>query len=128
MSVRVTGPRMPPRSHVTGPSGAPFEIRIQPAREAIRLKPIGELDLASAPELRKEIDQLVSVGFEHVIIDLRGLTFIDAVGLKLLLSLAEEAHAAGWRLVVIQGGSAVRRIFALTGTLEQLPFTPPSTR
>ncbi len=105
-----------------------FEVRIRPARDAVWVEPVGELDLCTVPELREQIEELLAVGFERVIIDLRGLSFIDVSGLKLLLCLTGEARAAGRRLSLIQGSDVVRRIFALTGTLEQLPFLSAAGR
>ena len=72
---------------------APFDVRIEPAREAVRVTPIGELDLATGTELRDQVHELLAAGFEHLIIDLRGLTFMDATGIALLRRLADQAHA-----------------------------------
>ena len=93
-------------------SAAEFEIRVQPAREVVRVKAIGELDLASGPELRSQVLELVAVGFEHVIIDLRGVSFIDASSVGLLLRLADRARSAGWRLSLIPGRGEVQRVLA----------------
>jgi anti-sigma B factor antagonist len=102
-----------------GPA-AVFEVRVEPAREVVRVKPIGELDLTTGPELREQVSELVAVGFEHLVIDLRGLTFVDATGVALLLGLAEQARSGGWRLSLIPGHDQVQRILSLTGTLDQL--------
>jgi anti-sigma B factor antagonist len=99
-----------------------FAVGIEPAREVVRVKPVGELDLATGPELRSRVLGLVAVGVEHLIIDLRGLSFIDATGLSLLLSLADDAREGGWRLSLIQGTGQVRRMFALTDIGDRLPF------
>jgi len=40
------------------------------------------------PDLRDQIEELITAGFLQVIIDLRGLSFIDVAGLRLLLSLS----------------------------------------
>jgi anti-sigma B factor antagonist len=99
-----------------------FSVRVEPAREVVWVKPIGELDLASCPELQQRVAELVAVGFEDLIIDLRGLSFLDVTGLCLLLELAGRARAERWRLALVQGDDRIRRIFALTGTLDELPF------
>jgi anti-sigma B factor antagonist len=104
-----------------------FEVRVEPAREAVWVEPLGELDLATIPELRGQVEELIAVGFEHVVIDLRGLSFMDVSGLRLLLCLAAEAQSGGWTLSMIQGGVAVRRVFELTGTLARLPFVSAPT-
>ena len=99
-----------------------FEIRVQPDRETVYVEPAGELDLASVPELREAVHELTDVGIEQVVIDLRRLTFIDVVGLRLLLRLDADARRDGWRLFLIPGPTSVQRIFALTATRERLPF------
>ena len=112
---------------ITGPT-AGFEVRVEPAREVVRVKAIGELDLATGPELHGKVVELVAVGFEHVIIDLRGLSFIDASSVGLLLRLADQARASGWRLSLIPGDDRVQRVLALTGAGERLPFCGPAHR
>jgi anti-anti-sigma factor len=107
------------------PAPAGFELRVEPHRETIRVTPVGELDIASATELGREVEQLVGSGFGQVLIDLRELTFIDSMGLRLLLRLNASARCDGWRLSLIQGPEAVSRMFALTATLDRLPFESP---
>jgi anti-anti-sigma factor len=103
-------------------SGVGFEVRVQPAREMVWVVPVGELDLATAPRLREEVQELIAVGFAQVIIDLRDLSFIDSTGLRLLLGLVSEAEQDGWQLSLVQGPDKVQRLFAMTGVLERLPF------
>ena len=82
---------------------------------------------ATVPVLAEHVTELLTVGFEQLIIDLRGLSFIDVSGLRLLLSLGERARSDGWRLSLIQGSEPVRRLFTLTDTDRQLPFSPPAS-
>jgi anti-sigma B factor antagonist len=103
---------------------AVFAVGVEPAREVVRVKPVGELDLATVLVLADQVTELLAVGFEQLIIDLRGLSFIDVSGLRLLLSLAHRARSDGWRLSLIQGGEPVRRLFTLTDTDRRLPFSP----
>jgi anti-anti-sigma factor len=103
-------------------AAAAFEVRVEPAREVVRVKPIGKLDPTTSPELRAQVAELVAVGFEHVVIDLHGVSSIDATAVALLLSLADQARGAGWRLSLIQRHDQVQGILALTGTRDQLPF------
>jgi anti-anti-sigma factor len=74
--------------------------------------------------LEDQVGELLAVGFEQLIIDLRGLSFMDVSGLRLLLSLARHARHEGWRLSLIQGSVPVRRLFTLTDTARRLPFSP----
>jgi anti-sigma B factor antagonist len=99
---------------------------VRPARELVHLAPVGELDFATVERLREQLEQLVDAGFGHVVVDLRGLVFIDLTGLRLLLRVHADAQRDGWRLSLIQGPQAIRRIFELTGTLAVLPFHTPT--
>jgi anti-anti-sigma factor len=101
-----------------------FELRVQPDRHAVRVIPVGELGLATAPRLRDQLDQLVSAGFTSIVVDLRALEFADSAGLAVLISAHAAAQHDGWELSLIQGPRAIRRLFEITGTLDRLPFTP----
>lgn len=108
----------------------PFDVHVQPDRVSVRVVPIGELDLATVERLHATVEELVAAGFERVVIDLRELIFIDCAGLRLLCTLHELAREEDWQLALVQGRPAVRRLFAMTGTLEELPFqtSPPARR
>jgi anti-sigma B factor antagonist len=99
-----------------------FGIRLQPDREVIYVEPVGELDLATVSLLRQQIEELIAAGFEHVVIDLRRLSFIDLRGLQLIILLAAAAQRDGWLLTLIQGRAPVHRIFLLTNVIDRLPF------
>jgi anti-sigma B factor antagonist len=101
---------------------AEFEVRVEPARDVVCVKPRGELDLATAPVLREQVTELVAVGFDHLVIDLRGLSFMDATGVRLLVWLTDQARSDGWQLSLIDGPDQVQRILALTGCTDRLPF------
>ncbi|MEA2191847.1 MAG: anti-sigma factor antagonist, partial [Solirubrobacteraceae bacterium] len=98
---------------------------MQPDRDAVRVVPVGELDIATVDRLRAAVEELVAVGFERVVIDLRELVFIDCSGLWLLRALYDGARRDDWRLALIQGPAPVRRLFAVTETLALLPFVAP---
>jgi len=90
----------------------------------VRLK--GQLDIATVSSARDRIAKLKRSG-GHLVLDLRGLSFIDASGLNLVLGLAAESTRDGWDLSVIPGSSVVQRIFQLTGTEGALAVQEPQT-
>ena len=55
----------------------------------------GELDMAGAEEVRHFIDTTMSKGYEAVGLDCRGITFIDSVGVKALIHLAQRCAEIG---------------------------------
>jgi anti-anti-sigma factor len=99
-----------------------LEICVQPDRDTVTVRPVGELDLPGSRRLSTAIDDLVEAGFEAIVIDLRGLVFIDCAGVRALLTQHAAAVRDGRRLSLIHGRACIRRVFALTETLDMLPF------
>jgi anti-sigma B factor antagonist len=99
-----------------------FDYEVIPERDHVRVAPAGELDVSSAPVLEHAIRELRDSGFEHVIVDLRDVCFLDSTGLRLLLDLSSAARADAHRIELIAGPPEVQRVFELTGTLGALPF------
>jgi anti-anti-sigma factor len=100
----------------------PFEVEVRPERDAVRLCPSGEVDIATVDRLREELQELKSAGFKRVILDLRQATFLDSAGLHLVLEADAASRADGWDFAVIQGPPVVQRSFEVAGLLGQLPF------
>jgi anti-anti-sigma factor len=95
---------------------------VEPHRDAAHVLPIGELDLATVPMVEARLSELYEAGFRHLVLDLRRVTFLDVAGLRLVLTWAAKAAAGGAAFDVIAGPPPVQRIFALTGTIDQVSF------
>jgi anti-anti-sigma factor len=79
----------------------------------------GELDLAGADTLEHELADLEATA---VVIDLRGLGFMDSSGLRALAVAAQRAQAAGRRFALVPGAAQVMRVFDVTRMRERLDF------
>lgn len=91
-----------------------FEIHEEHEGLAVRLRPTGELDLGSAPALRRRLAELCSDG-RLVWLDLSGLEFMDSNGIHILLDAFEDAGAHGWHFALDAALSPpVARLFELT--------------
>lgn len=81
----------------------------------------GELDLSTIDQLQSAVDTGVDGKTEQlVVLDLRGLTFMDSTGLRLMLRLDHRVRAEGGRLVLVQGPRRVHRVFELTQATEEI--------
>jgi anti-sigma B factor antagonist len=96
-----------------------FSVRVERAGNVHRVIPSGELDLATAPILERELDALPPEAEVVVVVDLTELSFMDSTGLHLLLKLN---HQLPERLRVINGSPAVERILNVSGVRSQLPI------
>lgn len=70
----------------------------------------GELDLDTATELMRELAAVELAQPPEVAVDLRELTFIDSIGVRLLFNAHQRAEAGGYRLIVVRGPAAIERI------------------
>jgi anti-anti-sigma factor len=110
---------------VTGPRVVPpaFHCETEPDRDRVVLRPCGELDLATVPEVQGRYEELRDAGFTHVVLDLAGLSFMDSSGIALLVRLTRDAPA-DCRVTVAPGGPDVRHILEVTGLADHLPYEP----
>jgi len=89
----------------------------------VRVAFTGELDIAGAREAEEAVRQAESGGGESALtIDLRGLTFMDSTGLRLLVAADRRAHEAGRTLRIVRGPDAIQRVLELTGLGDKLPL------
>ena len=86
----------------------------------------GELDIASAPAVRRKLAHVLLDRPEIAVVDLRDVTFIDSSGIHALLASRSHAIAAGSRLVVIRPTGPADRAFALSGLDSLFPQLEPS--
>jgi anti-sigma B factor antagonist len=93
----------------------PFRCEVDPDRESVIVRPVGELDLATAPIVDSQLSELVAAGFQSVVLDLRKLCFMDSTGLKLLMSWEARSRAEGIALRMLPGPPAVQRVFQVAG-------------
>lgn len=79
----------------------------------------GELDLATVPEVQRRLTG-VAIDRRAVVVDLRGLGFIDSSGIRLLVELQRLATEHRFFLAVLNGGPTVRRALELSGVAAHL--------
>lgn len=82
----------------------------------------GELDLATAPTVRRALVDAGTPGPADVVLDLSGVTFVDATGLAALLQAAEALRAAGGDLHLASPSRMLRRMLTLLELEQRLPL------
>jgi anti-anti-sigma factor len=85
---------------------AGLSIEIDRTDDAAVIRLTGELDLASAPDLRGCIDDLPLDG--EVILDLSGLSFLDSTGIGCLFRMQQRAEDLGGMLVARGAPTMIR--------------------
>jgi anti-sigma B factor antagonist len=94
----------------------PFDCRLSPDGDRVVVRLAGELDLTHAATVAGTLAELFDAGFACVVVDLRGLRFMDSTGIRALLAARRTALAREARLSLVRGPTAVHRVFELTRT------------
>jgi anti-sigma B factor antagonist len=102
-------------------------IDVDTERDRVHVRPVGELDLATVPRLDDELTRLRETGVRELVLDLRGVTFMDSTGLSLTLRWSLAANRDGFDFSLVRGQGPIRRLFELTGMDRRLPFVDPET-
>jgi anti-anti-sigma factor len=117
------------------PDLEPFAVEVQRRNHVTIVQPRGELDLATADALRSTLDAAVTEtlnaalgGMEQgarLVLDLRGLSFIDSTGLHLLVALDQRAQRDGFQLTLLAPPAPIDRAIQVCGLDQMLPFAAP---
>jgi anti-anti-sigma factor len=75
----------------------------------------GEIDMATAPQLRQEILGRLS-STETLFLDLAGVSFMGIAGVHVLVASQRRAGLLDKQIVLARTSSAVERVLDLTGT------------
>jgi len=119
-----TAPRGAERGREPSRAGVAFAIsqrEVDP--ETILITVQGELDLASAPNLKWTLRDALGAGARRIVLDLAPVTFIDSTALGVLVGV-RRSLAAGSHLALAGADTDVLNIFELTGldsTFDMFP-------
>ena len=99
-----------------------MEIGRDQRANATVIRLVGELDLATAPDVLAAVEAEVGNGKRvHLVLDMSGVSFIDSTGVRTLL---EAARAADSSLSLLAPSPAVTRVLELTELRGHLPEIP----
>jgi anti-sigma B factor antagonist len=100
----------------------PFRIEIaHNGGGEVRVAPIGELDMSTVPELHERLTEVRESG-RRLIVDLRGLEFMDSTGLTLLTRWSLAAERDDFSLALIAGNERIQRLFEITRLVTHFRF------
>jgi anti-anti-sigma factor len=104
-----------------------LEVTTETDGSTVRLVLSGELDIASAGQVERELEQIEQGAPQTLVLDLRGLAFMDSTGLRIVVAADARAREGSRRLVVVRGPEAVQRIFRMTRLDERLDMVDDPT-
>lgn len=112
------GPPVAPQAAAPTPGAFAASVEVEGTVAQVTLT--GELDIAAAPALSETLADLSARDLKRVVLDLRGLTFIDSSGLRAILRADDEARSNGHEFLLVRGTPAVQRVFEVTRMDQRL--------
>lgn len=105
-SLNQLAPEVPP---------VPFAVTHRVIDERICVVTVeGDLDLASSPELKWTLVELLEKGYDQYVIDLSGLTHMDSMGLGVLVGFRKRVEGSA-QLALAGLPAAQRKLLEMTG-------------
>jgi anti-sigma B factor antagonist len=108
----------------------PFEIETQALGDGLQMLSVrGELDLDTAPKLKRELESLDASEVTGLLVDLSQCDFIDSTGVALLvkawkrLDIVAAAGGRG-RVVLCSPTAQVQRVLEITGLESSISVHP----
>ena len=91
-------------------------LQAKPLLEAVTVVVAGELDQCTAPQIRRQLDEIVNDQcVVHLVLDLENLTFMDSSGIGVLLGRLRALQARGGTLTVKNMQPPIEKLFRLSG-------------
>src|SRR5215212_7322710 len=82
----------------------------------------GELDLAGANALEEELASPEVEAAPALVLDMRGVDFMDSSGLRVIAVTLQDSQDRGRRFALVPGAAQVMRVFDITRMRERLEF------
>lgn len=87
------------------------------------LAPVSDIDIATVPGLRSEVDSLIAAGTRRILLNCENVTFIDSTGLAFLLSRARRLMQEGGMLSLVNVSAEVSRFLQIARLISVLHVT-----
>tara|TARA_B100001778_G_C18438007_1_gene561037 strand:+ start:297 stop:662 length:366 start_codon:yes stop_codon:yes gene_type:complete len=95
-----------------------YEMENLPWPEALLVRPRGNLDIYTSPELRSVLDDSRNEGKRHFVLDLSGVEYIDSTGLGSLASFMDAVKKQQGSLKLSGLKGVVHKAFVFTNLLD----------
>jgi anti-anti-sigma factor len=101
---------------------AALEIQTEARGPTLIVHLSGEFDLSGLVDFQRELADVRAPEVTTVCVDLRGLTFMGATGLRALVGIDARSQRDGFELKIVKGRPLVQRVFEMTGVDRRLSF------
>jgi anti-sigma B factor antagonist len=99
-----------------------LDIGVRPAADHDLVAVAGEIDLATAPQLNRALRGLLAQGRNQMVVDLDGVTFMDASALSVLVAAHRSVTESGGSFSLVSHDARCVRLMRITGLAEVFSF------
>jgi anti-sigma B factor antagonist len=84
----------------------------------------GEVDVATAPQLRERLVDAVAEGHAHIVLDLTNVGFLDSTGLGVIVGCLKRARANDGEIVIVSDQRSILKVLEITGLTAVFAIHP----
>jgi anti-sigma B factor antagonist len=112
----------------TSDEHAPFRCDISYVDDSAIVLPRGDIDIATAPMMLREALASLVLPVEHIVVDLRHVTFMDSSGIHALNTARLQAADRGTGFTLVAVPPQPRTVLEITGLAEAFGLLPRGDR
>ncbi|MFA5527055.1 MAG: STAS domain-containing protein [Peptostreptococcales bacterium] len=79
------------------------------------LEPKGDIDIASATQLKETLGNLLEKKAQDILLDFRQLDYIDSTGLGIIIGAHGKMKESGNRITIINPKANIQKLLVITG-------------
>jgi anti-anti-sigma factor len=102
---------------------ADLELAVRSDGSGVVVTVEGEIDMATAPQLRDLLNQLLDGGSDQIVLDCRQLAFLDSSGIGVLVA-ARNRMGGNGTLTLEAPQPHVRKVLEVTGVGQHVVILP----
>lgn len=99
-----------------------LEVTVQEEDGIAVITPAGDVDVTSAYRLRDAIDRVLASGLCWLVVDLRGVPFMDSTGLGVLIGRLKVVRARRGSIRIVVTSPRMLRVLSITGLDTVFPL------
>lgn len=96
-----------------------LKIAVENVDDVPVIRAVGELEIATVPEMRATVTELTELRPRAIVFDLRQISYLDSSGLGILVSAKKRLAAHEGEVVLVTAQPAVLKALSLSG-LDQI--------
>lgn len=105
-----------------------MDVKFSMRSRCLITKPVGEMDHHTCEQVRKKIDcEYDEQGALNIVMDLKGIDFMDSSGIGLIMGRYRKVSMMGGRMVLVHVSKQLDRVFAMAGIYKILEKAPDIT-